>query len=73
MTKKHFIALADAIRSDSLYSESSKTPVARRTVSIDTLVRFCESQNPHFDRHRWLGYIAGDCGSSGDKVKERKS
>lgn len=29
---------------------------------------FCSDQNGRFDRERWLGYIAGECGPNGGKL-----
>lgn len=65
MTKKHFIALADRIRR---YRDGD--PQFRFTQSqILILADFCQSQNPNFDRDRWVNYIAGKCGPSGGKRK----
>jgi hypothetical protein len=33
----------------------------------DVLADFCRTQNPRFDRERWLDYIAGKCGPNGGK------
>ena len=60
MTKKHFIALADHIRT-------------RQALGIDKysqsqlihLADFCEAHYPRFNRARWLGYIAGTNGKHG--------
>lgn len=61
MTKKFFIALADWIRTeftgDDTLSESQ----------LEKLAEFLRSQNPSFDRERWLGYILGANGPSGGK------
>jgi hypothetical protein len=35
---------------------------------IQAVADFCAAQNPRFDRARWLGYIAGECGPNGGKV-----
>lgn len=56
MTKKHFIALADAIKSHL----QGFTPE-----QVETLANFCESQNSRFDRRRWIAYIKGQCGPNG--------
>jgi hypothetical protein len=72
MSKKHFIKLADTI---CRYNANAFPPGAN-TVSplqfghtqILALADFCQAQNPHFNRSRWLGYIAGECGPSGGKV-----
>jgi hypothetical protein len=61
MSKKHFIALADAIREwNAVYKEQGFTPF-----QIDRLALFCEKQNSNFKRERWLGYIAGTNGKNG--------
>jgi hypothetical protein len=63
MTKKHFIALADAIK-----RESGQNAAFNR-VQIETLASFCQSTNPRFSRQRWLDYIDGKCGPNGGKPK----
>jgi hypothetical protein len=63
MTKKHFIALADRIRDFEKWNEPKFT-----VQQIEMLASFCQSQNPYFNRERWLGYIAGENGPSGGKV-----
>ena len=61
MTKKNFIALADAIRNGTAL-------ITLSTVQLEALADFCASQNPQFNRERWLGYIAGTNGKNGGKV-----
>ena len=65
MTKKHFIALADFIRG----ANSDNRPFSEE--NLETLARFCSTQNPRFNRGRWLGYIHGTNGANGGKVKPR--
>ena len=84
MTKKHFIALADTVRQTNMRLEVA-TPTfgntsdymlgarEHHTMLVDALADFCASQNPRFDRARWLGYIAGENGPSGGAVKARKA
>jgi len=68
MSKKHFIALADAIR------EHNQHTIGQFSVmQINALADFCQSQNPHFMRERWLSYIAGECGKNGGAVKKQKA
>ena len=70
MTKKNFVALADVISSLTVYEDSgglSNTNIDREEM-IQALARFCQSQNPNFNRERWLAYIAGECGPNGEKV-----
>lgn len=54
MTKKNYIALADAIRDHNTVSELG----ARfNKVHLDTLAAFIQSQNPRFVSERWLAYV----------------
>ena len=64
MTKKHFIALADKIRT---YSEWG---VGFSESEIEVLAEFCQEQNPRFNRDRWIDYVHGRCGKNGGKVKQ---
>lgn len=59
MTKKHFIAFADHIK--------TRLPYVYTTETLESLADFCQSQNPLFKRERWLEYIAGKCGKNGGK------
>jgi hypothetical protein len=66
MTKKDFIALADAIRganSGSLHFSSAE---------VEVLAAFCASRNLRFDRGRWFDYIYGKCGPSGGAIRKPK-
>jgi nitroreductase len=65
MTKQHFIALADAIRSHNLYASNQKFTADQ----LDTLAEFCYYANGRFNRERWLAYIAGECGPNGGARK----
>jgi hypothetical protein len=67
MSKKDFIALADAIRDHNAYTELPDNPEAHRFEpdQLITIVRFLGESNPRFNRERWLGYIAGTNGPSG--------
>lgn len=67
MTKKHFIALADAIKE---HHEVNKHPLAHfNQPQLEVLARFCQKQNPNFNYSQWLNYIDGTCGKNGGKVK----
>ena len=67
MSKKDFIALANAIRE---HNAKDGAGFCRFTVGqVQTLADFCENQNPLFKRDRWLDYIAGKCGPNGGSVK----
>lgn len=72
MSKKDFIALADAIREANQRSKrqnGSYTPEHFSPASVLVLADFCQSQNPAFKRERWLGYIKGENGKNGGEVK----
>jgi hypothetical protein len=73
MSKKHFIALADAIRAYNLEACTPHggcvSPLKFGHTQLLAIADFCASQNPRFNRERWLAYIAGTCGPNGGKVK----
>ena len=66
MTKKHFIALADVLRTIKPTDKSFQR--MQWNIDVNALADFCYSQNPNFNRSRWMGYIAGECGPNGGKV-----
>jgi hypothetical protein len=59
MTKKHFIALAQYLRDTEGYCQPFTAE------QLEHLANFCHSQNPNFNRERWLSYIADQCGPNG--------
>jgi hypothetical protein len=66
MSKKHFIAIANAIKE---HNRTDVTVSGRfRTAHLNTLAAVFKQLNPKFDRDRWLGYIAGDNGPNGGAV-----
>ncbi len=70
MSKKHFIALADMIKRHNVQGDSLAGPSTPFTQDqLNALALFCESQNPRFLPHRWLAYIAGECGPNGGQIK----
>ena len=78
MSKKDFIALADAVRmhQNNLARAGMVEKSACGKYWLDVLADFCATQNSRFNRGRWLGYIWGENGPSGGKVftpKERKN
>lgn len=72
MTKKHFIALADAIKGHNQYyfCDGRLIDGAFTDQLLGVLASFCKSQNTRFDRDRWLGYIRGENGPSGGSIKK---
>lgn len=71
MSKKHFIALADAIKA---YQDLPNQGLPLMNVFTDNQIRmladFCKSQNSQFNRERWLAYIAGECGPNGGTIRK---
>ncbi len=67
MTKKHFIALADAIRDHNKYG-----PAPFTQEQIGALASFCRDQNNNFLAQRWVDYITGECGPGGGAIKPEK-
>jgi len=65
MTKKHFIQLANVIIKSGPADRSAQGAFSQ--AAILELADFCKSQNPNFNRERWLGYIAGENGPSGGR------
>lgn len=70
MTKKHFIALADAIRA---HNSAATHPLGSGRFTeftpdqISALANFCHRHNPAFNTEHWHDYIAGRCGLNGGK------
>jgi len=64
MSKKDFIALGSAVRN---------APVPFLDAQVKTLADFCASQNPRFNRERWLEFVAGKCGPNGGEIKNAGS
>ena len=66
MTRQQFIAaLADWIRRDNSLSREDPFNLEHASFTrtqIDSLASFCQSQNPQFNRQRWLDYVAGTHG-----------
>ena len=65
MTKKNFIALAETMQRTR--PDNTAPSFAQWKDDVQALADFCQSQNPQFDRERWLSYIAGTCEKNGGK------
>lgn len=65
MTKQHFIALADTIRTHNEAVKAGHSQSVFDGEHLSTLADFCAAQNPAFNRSRWLDYIVGKCGPDG--------
>lgn len=67
MSKKHFIALADALRETK--PEGGTEKAVQWQKDVDAIIGFCKSQNSQFDATIFRGYLNGECGPSGGKIK----
>lgn len=69
MTKKHFIALADAFRSEKPGENWDPNKRVQWELDVKAVANVCAQFNPRFNRERWLGYIAGTNGKNGGEVQ----
>ena len=76
MSKKDFIALADALKAvkpgpRECFTSASNHEQALHTWGqcVDRVADVCQYGNPNFMKGRWLGYIAGTNGPSGGSTK----
>ena len=65
MTTNDFVALAEALRAHNGKADGRTefTPDHLRV-----LADFCASQEPNFNRKRWIDYIAGECGQADERM-----
>lgn len=72
MTKKHFIALADALRrSAPLFASAGREAQWRNDVHVVSW--FLLETYPRFDRSKWIAYINGECTANGKPIKPTAS
>lgn len=70
MTKKDFIALADAMRpvlTGTPEPQNYRVDI-QRDYMIASLIEFMYAQNPKFKEQRWRDYLEGVCGPNGGKI-----
>jgi hypothetical protein len=65
MTKKNFIALADALRAT---KPDNLSELAQWSLDVSAIADCLQRQNPAFKRERWLDYIHGERGPNGGKL-----
>ena len=68
MTKKNFIALADALKAEKPGTNWNPNKMVQWELDVKAIADVCAASNPAFKRDRWLGYIAGENGKNGGKV-----
>jgi hypothetical protein len=68
MSKKHFIALANAFRESKPPEHTTELGFMQWWDDVLAIADACSNANPAFNRERWLGYIKGANGPNGGKV-----
>ena len=71
MTKKHFIALADALKESRPIMPLDSDKGRQWCKDVHTIGDCLDRANPQFNRERWLDYIEGKCGPSGGAIKAK--
>ena len=71
MSKRDFIALADALKA--VRPLHNPVFLTGWEVAVLAAADAFATQYPRFNRSRWLAYIAGECGPSGGTVKKPKT
>ena len=71
MSRKHFIALADALRAVMPTWEGENQPAMmdQWEKDVKAIGDVCKLANPEFNRQRWEGYIMGENGLRGGRIK----
>ena len=64
MTEKDVVALAQVLR---IHNQTADGPTEFTPDHLRVLADFCASQDPYFNRKRWIDYIAG-VGASSDEL-----
>jgi hypothetical protein len=64
MTEKDVVALAQVLR---IHNQTADGPTEFTPDHLRVLADFCASQDPYFNRKRWIDYIAGERGQ-GDEL-----
>ena len=68
MSKKHFIALADALKAEKPAEHWDPNKMVQWELDVKAIARVCKAANPLFNQDLWMDYINGNCGPGGGKV-----
>jgi hypothetical protein len=71
VSKKHFIALADALKAEKPQPGWSPNKMVQWDLDVRAVARVCAASNPRFNELRWMQYINGLCGPNGGTVKKQ--
>jgi putative protein kinase ArgK-like GTPase of G3E family len=65
MSKRHFIALADALRAEKPQPNWNPNKLAQWELDVKAVANVCAASNSAFKRDRWMDYVNGLCGPNG--------
>ena len=68
MTKKDFVAIADALRASQPPTYATEA-VSQWSKDLNAVASVLATANPRFNQARWLDYANGLCGPNGGAVK----
>lgn len=72
MSKKHFIALADALRAQKPADHWDPKQKVQWELDVKAVASICAHFNYNFNRDLWMRYVNGECGPSGEAIKEKR-
>lgn len=65
MSKRHFIALADALRAEKPGTNWNSNKMVQWELDVKAIADVCQRFNSNFKRQRFLDYVNGLCGPCG--------
>lgn len=65
MSKKHFIALANALIASKPADHWDANKKAQWELDVRYIANVLAQSNPRFKRERWMDYVNGLCGPNG--------
>ena len=68
MSKKYFIALADALRAEKP-ADNWLNKKVQWDMDVRAICRVLAASNPRFNELRWMQYVNGQCGPNGGAIK----